>query len=108
MARSDDPEATRIAGRLRPDVGRLWARFYPAYSDHAFLDEVAASAGPDDVVLDIGARSGVGLQAHTPLKGVRRRLVGVDLLPAFSTIPSWTRRTSPTPPFFRSRTKPLT
>lgn len=70
-----------IVGNMRPDVERLWRRFYPGHSDDAFPGRILALVEPDMEVLDIGAGSGIGLQARFPLKGRCRRFVGIDLDP---------------------------
>ena len=70
-----------VAGRLRPEVERLWRRFYPAYTDRAFAERIQGLVRLDMDVLEVGAGSGEGLQNRFPLKGRCRRLVGIDLDP---------------------------
>lgn len=66
---------------LKPSVKRLWDRFYPGYTDKAFLDAVEVCLRPEHTVLEIGAGSGQGDQRNLQLKGQVRKVVGIDLDP---------------------------
>jgi SAM-dependent methyltransferase len=69
---------TKIEGRIKPEVARLWQRYYPDYDLRRFAKMVEAVANPESRVLEIGAGSGVGDQDHFGLKGRVAEYVGVD------------------------------
>jgi SAM-dependent methyltransferase len=68
-----------IDGRIKPEVEKLWRRYYPDYDPYSFGLLVEEYISPSSHVLEIGAGSGAGQQKHFRLKGKVARYVGIDL-----------------------------
>ena len=74
--------------KLRPSIARLWRRFYPHYTEDAFIAHVTVMVEPDMDILEIGAGSGRGMQAVFALKGRCHNYVGIDLDPSVADNPN--------------------
>lgn len=71
----------RADGVLSDHVAALWVRYYPDFRIHAFRHMIESRISPSMQVLDLGAGSGLGIQAAFSIKGRCARYVGVDLDP---------------------------
>src|SRR5262245_49926170 len=78
MYETSHVEARNFDAQLRPEIRRLWLKFYPDYHNNAFEQYIASLVKPDMKVLEIGAGSGTGLQHVFPLKGRCALYVGID------------------------------
>jgi ubiquinone/menaquinone biosynthesis C-methylase UbiE len=70
---------TDIDGRIKPEVAKLWRKYYPEYNPIAFGVLVESYVNPSSRVLEVGAGSGIGGQRSFNLKGKVAKYVGVDL-----------------------------
>jgi SAM-dependent methyltransferase len=78
IAKPASPERPTFDGSVSPAVERLGKRFYPDFHPDVFGDVLKQKVRSMDRVLEIGAGSGHGNQAHFELRGHVAFYAGID------------------------------